>query len=60
MKLISQCIKCDSVEIDEWAESGHYWVHCYNCEYDHDEEDYGIAQDPLDVFYDGIDWLDEL
>lgn len=31
------CEACGSEKLEEWAESGHYWMHCHDCDHDHED-----------------------
>jgi len=60
-KLLSHCLKCGSSELEQWGESGHWWVHCHKCDHDH-EDDTDVMKDPPrydDVYFNGVKWLDE-
>ncbi len=38
MRKISNCEKCGSHKLENWGESGTFWVHCYSCNYDHEDD----------------------
>jgi len=62
---ISACDKCGSNKLEQWGESGHWWVHCHNCNFDHeddtdvDEPEWRGFDDEMLVLY-APEWADLL